>query len=223
MVNEPISTTQSWGLRTAGLSMGESPNTVREFNGLWGLKEDADISLISAALAEPWFLPTTAKLALIRTARWFVIKTGYFPGYTLVFVTQFDGSLEKYFDDFTLNGKENLFKVWGQCTGCPEGPDSTARGIVQFIARGQFRTLAVYDAFPEISYNQVAKMSDVYEKTRTFQRDVSKPEGTLESKVQHYLEELTQVGSGLQNAATIDPCIKESAQYEDIAEHIAAS
>jgi hypothetical protein len=31
-------------------------------------------------------------------------------GYTLLFVSQFDGSLDKYFDDFVLNGKENLLK-----------------------------------------------------------------------------------------------------------------
>ena len=44
-------------------------------------------------------------LGLIRTARWFVGTSTEF-GPTLYFVSQFDSSLEKYFDDFVLNGKD---------------------------------------------------------------------------------------------------------------------
>ena len=53
----------------------------------------------------------TTKLGLIRTARWFVARTQDFEGYTLFFLSQFDGTLEKYFDDFVLNGKENLTAI----------------------------------------------------------------------------------------------------------------
>jgi hypothetical protein len=56
-----------------------------------------------------------------RTARWSVVRTQDFDGYTLVFVSQFDGTLQKYFDDFILNGKDNLTAVWGHCVGCPTG------------------------------------------------------------------------------------------------------
>ena len=34
----------------------------------------------------------TTKLGLIRTARWFVARTQDFDGYTLFFVSQFDGT-----------------------------------------------------------------------------------------------------------------------------------
>ena len=93
---------------------------------------------------------------LIRTARWFVAKTSYFPehdndGYTLFFVSQFDSSVAKYFDDFVLNGKPNLTAVWGNCIGCPTGPDATVRDVVEYIARGQIKTLAVYDVAPGLS------------------------------------------------------------------------
>ena len=71
-----------------------------------------------------------------------------------------------------LNGKTNLEKVWGQCIGCPTGPDATARDIVQYIARGQIKTLACYDALPSLNFGQIQKMADWYEKTQKFQRAV---------------------------------------------------
>jgi hypothetical protein len=70
------------------------------------------------------FSEATTHLGLIRTARWFVGTSTEF-GPTLYFVSQFDSSLEKYFDDFVLNGKTNLEKIWGTCIGCPTGPDAT--------------------------------------------------------------------------------------------------
>ena len=76
------------------------------------------------------FAEATTKLGLIRTARWFVARTQDFDGYALFFVSQFDGSLEKYLDDFVLNGKENLTSVLpGVCvrvahrSGCHSGGD----------------------------------------------------------------------------------------------------
>ena len=100
-------------------------------------------------------------LGLIRTARWFVGTSTEF-GPTLYFVSQFDSSLEKYFDDFVLNGKTNLVKIWGTCIGCPTGPDATARDIVQYVARGQIKTLVCYDAFPSLSLGQIQKLADWY-------------------------------------------------------------
>ena len=110
------------------------------------------------------------QLGLIRTARWFVARTQDFDGWTLFFVTQFDGNLPKYFDDFVLNGKENLLKAWGQCEGCPDGPDATAADVVEFIARGQIKTLACYDFVPELSNSQIFKAQDWYQKAQKFQR-----------------------------------------------------
>ena len=107
------------------------------------------------------FSEATTQLGLIRTARWFVGTSTEF-GPTLYFISQFDSSLEKYFDDFVLNGKKNLETVWGQCIGCPTGPDATARDIVQYIARGQIKTLACYDAFPSLSISQIQKQADWY-------------------------------------------------------------
>ena len=49
----------------------------------------------------------------------------------------------------------------------------TARDIVQYIARGQIKTLAVYDAFPSLSNRQIEKQADWYVKAQKFQRAVA--------------------------------------------------
>src|ERR1700745_2265647 len=147
-------TENTWGLRYPGLIMGKGgKNEVKEFTGMWRLKPDADLVKFTKVLAPGGLMvppgasvaAMTTKLGLIRTARWFVARTQDFNGYTLFFISQFDGSLDKYFDDFVLNGKENLGAIWGQCVGCPTGPNATARDVGEYIARGQIKTLAVYD------------------------------------------------------------------------------
>ena len=73
----------------------------------------------------------TTKLGLIRTARWFVGRSTDF-GTTLYFISQFDSNLEKYFDDFVLNGKENLESGLGQMCRLPDrsGCDSARHRAV---------------------------------------------------------------------------------------------
>ena len=156
----PAVSAGAWDLRHPGLLMtGSNGEVVHEFTGMWPLKPDADLVVLTDGLSrEPpyWggplktFSEATTMLGLIRTARWFVGTSADF-GPTLYFVSQFDSSLEKYFDDFVLNGKTNLETVWGQCIGCPTGPDATARDIVQYVARGQIKTLACYDALPSLN------------------------------------------------------------------------
>jgi hypothetical protein len=224
----PITTAAAWGLRYSGLAMGQGgKNYVKEFTGMWRLKPDADLAALTAALAPGgWINPPGAtfseqmtKLGLIRTARWFVARTQDFDGYTLVFVSQFDGTLEKYFDDFVLNGAENLQAVWGQCVGCPSGADASARDIVEYIARGQIKTLACYDVAPSLSVGQIYKAADWYEKTQKFQRAVAKGED-LEEAVNAFLTALAQPGEAVPSAASIDTDVASEWQYEDVAERV---
>jgi hypothetical protein len=98
---------------------GSNGEEVHEFLGMWPLKPDADLvglrDTLSREGAPFWagpgktFSEATTQLGLIRTARWFVGTSTEF-GPTLYFVSQFDSSLEKYFDDFVLNRKTNLEK-----------------------------------------------------------------------------------------------------------------
>ncbi len=225
----PATTAGAWGLRHPGLIMSTGgKNEVKEFTGMWALKPDADLVAFTKALAPGgWpnppgesFSENMTKLGLIRTARWFVGRTQDFAGYTLFFVSQFDGTLEKYFDDFVLNGKENLQAIWGQCVGCPTGPNVTARDIVEFIARGQVKTLACYDVVPGLSIPQIYKAVDWYEKTLKFQRAVAAGGGKLEDKVNAFVKELADPYKPAVSGAAIDTDIAREWQYEDVAERV---
>jgi hypothetical protein len=227
--SSPTTTAGAWGLRYPGLVMGKGgKNEVKEFTGMWRLKPDADLVAFTKALAPGgWLNPPgesfsvmTTKLGLIRTARWFVVRTQDFDGYTLFFNSQFDGTLEKYFDDFTLNGKENLVAIWGQCAGCPTGPDVTARDVVEYIARGQIKTLAVYDVAPGLSIGQIYKAADWYQKTQKFQRTVAAGGGNLEDTVNAFLKELAAPYEPVPSGAMIDTEVAREWQYEDVAERV---
>jgi hypothetical protein len=219
----PTPNTGGWDLRHPGLVMrGANGEEIHEFTGMWPLKPDADLVDMQNALSREapfWagpgrtFSEATTHLGLIRAARWFVGTSTEF-GPTLYFVTQFDSSLEKYFDDFVLNGKTNLLKAWGNCIGCPDGPDTTARDVVQYIARGQIKTLVCYDALPSLNLGQIQKMADWYEKTQKFQRAVAKGDGSLEDQVDAFLRELAEPAEPVLSGANIDPEITREWQYE---------
>ena len=165
------------------------------------------------------FSEATTHLGLIRTARWFVGTSTEF-GPTLYFVSQFDSSLEKYFDDFVLNGKTNLEKIWGTCIGCPTGPDATARDIVQYVARGQIKTLVCYDALPSLNLGQIQKMADWYQKTQKFQRAVFAGDGNLEDKVNAFFAELAKPYPFVPSGADIDADVANEQQFTDVPERL---
>jgi hypothetical protein len=225
----PATTAGAWGLRYSGLVMGPAgKNYVKEFTGMWRLKPDADLEALTNVLAPGgWLDPPggtfavqTTKLGLIRTARWFVARTQDFDGYTLFFISQFDGTLEKYFDDFTLNGAANLLSVWGNCVGCPAGPNVSARDVVEYIARGQIKTLACYDVAPSLSIAQIYKAADWYDKTQKFQRAVAKGEAPLEDTVNAFLAALAAPYEPVPSDATIDTGVASQWQYEDVADRV---
>jgi hypothetical protein len=219
----------AWDLRHPGCIMrGSNGEEVHEFLGMWPLKPDADLVDFQQTLSREapyWggpgktFSEATTMLGLIRTARWFVGTSTEF-GPTLYFVSQFDSSLEKYFDDFVLNGKRNLEKIWGNCIGCPTGPDATARDIVQYIARGQIKTLVCYDALPSLNLGQIQKMADWYEKTQRFQRAVYSGDGALEEKVNAFFSELAKPYPFVPSGADIDADVANQQQYTDVPERL---
>jgi hypothetical protein len=225
--SEATKSAASWDLRHPGLIMKDGKGEVHEFMGMWPLKPDADLVALTKGLAPGGFVEPpgasfselTTQLGLIRAARWFVGTSSEF-GPTLYFISQFDSSLAKYFDDFVLNGSKNLELVWGQCIGCPTGPDVTARDIVQYIARGQIKTLACYDAFPSLSNSQIEKQADWYAKTQKFQRAVAKCDGNLADQVDAFLSELTKPYEHVRSAAAIDTDVGTERQYTDVPERL---
>src|ERR1700740_626782 len=228
----PSTSAVSWDLRHPGCIMkGSNGAEIHEFLGMWPLKPDADLVDLrdTLSLGAPYwggpgktFSEATTLLGLIRTARWFVGTSTEF-GPTLYFISQFDSSLEKYFDDFVLNGKNNLAKIWGQCIGCPTGPEATARDIVQYIARGQIKTLACYDAFPSLSNSQIEKQADWYVKTQQFQRTVAKGQGKLEEIGNSSLRDVAKPYEHVRSAAAIDTDAATQPQFTDVAERLKRS
>jgi hypothetical protein len=224
----PSTSAASWDLRHPGLIMKAGDGEVHEFTGMWPLKHDADLVLPLNTLAFPefWggplstFSEATTALGLIRGARWFVGTSTEFGGPTLYFISQFDSSLEKYFDDFVLNGKANLLAIWGQCIGCPTDPDATARDVVQYIARGQIKTLACYEAFPSLSNSQIQKQADWYRKTQKFQRAVMAGAGTLEDTVNAFMSELGKPYEFVPSAAAIDTDVANEWQFTDVPQRL---
>lgn len=224
----PNTSAAAYDLRHPGLIMkGANGQEIHEFTGMWPLKPDADLVEMENALSREapfWagpgknFSEATTMLGLIRTARWFVGTSTEF-GPTLYFISQFDSSLEKYFDDFVLNGKTNLLKAWGTCIGCPDGPDTTARDVVQYIARGQIKTLVCYDALPSLNLGQIQKQADWYEKTQKFQRAVAKG-GNLEEKVNAFFSELSKPYEFVPSGAAIDTDVANQPQFTDVPERL---
>ncbi|UVC17902.1 hypothetical protein IHQ72_12875 [Mesorhizobium onobrychidis] len=225
----PSTSPASWDLRHPGSIMrGANGEEIHEFLGMWPLKPDADLVGLRDALSREapfWggpgktFSEATTHLGLIRTARWFVGTSTEF-GPTLYFVSQFDSSLEKYFDDFVLNGKTNLEKIWGTCIGCPTGPNATARDIVQYVARGQIKTLVCYDALPSLTLGQIQKMADWYQKTQKFQRAVFAGDGNLEDKVNAFFAELAKPYPFVPSGADIDADVANEQQFTDVPERL---
>jgi hypothetical protein len=226
---EPIKSAGSWDLRHPGLIIrGANGEEIHEFTGMWPLKPDADLVDMENTLSREapfWggpgktFSVATTQLGLIRATRGFV-GTSTVCGPTLYFVTQFDSSMEKYFDDFVLNGKRNLLKAWGNCIGCPDGPDATARDVVQYIARGQIKTLVCYDALPSLNLGQIQKMADWYEKTQKFQRAVYAGDGNLDDKVNAFFSELAKPYEFVPSGADIDTDVANEWQFTDVPERL---
>ena len=96
----------------------------------------------------------------------------------------------------------------------------TAAEVVEYIARGQIKTLAVYDFAPSLSNSQVFKIADWYEKTLKFQRAIAKGDGNLEDAVDNFLKELAQPSPEVPSAAAIDTDVVNQWQYEDVAKNL---
>ena len=215
----PNTSAGAWDLGHSGLIVtGLDDEEVHDFLGMWPLKPDADLEDLANTVSREvpfwgWpgkkFSEVTPMLGPIRTARWFVGTSREF-GPTLYFASQFDSSLEKYFDDFVLNEKKNLEKIWGQCIGCPTGPDASARDIVQYIARGQIKTLVCYDTLPSLNLDQIQKTADWYRKTKKFQRAVYSGDGNLEDKVNAFFDELAKPCELVLSGATDTDVANES-------------
>ena len=157
-------------------------------------------------------------LGLIRTARWFVGTSTEF-GPTLYFVSQFDSSLEKYFDDFVLNGKANLEKVWGNAlavrpartrrlaTSC-----STSRAV-------RSRPWPVTTRF-RASTSARSRRWPIGTRRRRSSSARYAGDGSLEDKVNAFFAELAKPYEFVRSGAAIDTDVVNEPQYTNVPERL---
>ena len=91
---------------------------------------------------------------------------------------------------------------------------------MQYIARGQIKTTACYDAFPSLSNSQIEKQADWYAKTQKFQRAVAEGDGKLEDKVNAFLSELAKPFEHVRSVAAIDTDVASEPQFSDVPERL---
>ena len=91
---------------------------------------------------------------------------------------------------------------------------------MQYIARGQIKTLTCYDALPSLNLGQIQKMADWYEKTQKFQRAVCSGDGNLEDKVNAFFSELAKPYEFVRSGAAIDTDVANEWQFTDVPERL---
>ena len=211
----PNTSAGAWGLRYPGLVMSTAgKNEVKEFTGMWRLKPDADLVAFTEALAPrgPWIWARPGELFSVMTT-----MLGLDPNGPLV--RRQDAGLRRIYPVLHLSVRwdsgqvlRRLRSQWegqpvkdlGPLRRLPDRPGCDSAGVVEYIARGQIKTLACYDVAPGLSIGQIYKTADWYEKTLKFQRALAKGDGKLEDKVNAFLKELAEPYNPVLSAAMID-------------------
>ncbi len=111
--------------------------------------------------------------------------------------------------------------IWGQCIGCPTGPDATARDIVQYIARGQIKTLAVLRC-PSEPQQQPDPEEGRLVRRRRRSSSARSPKATasLEDKVNAFFSELAKPYEFVRSGAAIDTDVAKESQFTDVPERL---
>ena len=156
-------------------------------------------------------------LGLIRTARWFVGTSTEF-GPTLYFVSQFDSSLEKYFDDFVLNGKTNLEKIRAHASAVRPAPRDGARHRAVRCARAD-QDHGLLRRSPEPKLGPDPKDGRLVPEDEEFERAVY-GDGNLEDKVNAFFQELAKPYEFVRSGAAIDTDLANEPQFTNVPQRL---
>ena len=91
---------------------------------------------------------------------------------------------------------------------------------MQYIARGQIKTLACYDALPSLNLSQIQKMADWYQKTQKFQRAVMPRRRQPRGQGQRFLQRAGQALRFVPSGAAIDTDVANEPQFTDVPERL---
>ena len=95
--------------------------------------------------------PTLGGVSTIHFAHWAIINEGRH----LLFETNFDGSWERYLDDFIDHVSEELDAVWANCENYPKGGAEDSEGFKRFFRDDHFPVQVYYSAYPEATVNNI--------------------------------------------------------------------
>ncbi len=90
-------------------------------------------------------------LTTIHFARWVVIDNGD----NLLFESNYDGSWERYIDDFGDNAVGGMNSVWGNCIGFPKKGCLDIEAFKQVIRSHQIQAQFFYSAYPNSSIQNI--------------------------------------------------------------------
>ncbi len=89
-----------------------------------------------------------------------------------MFLSNFDGSWQSYFDDFVDKAASGLTLAWGNCVGFPRTKglvhDGAARGM-QFKAwarQSQTQSIVWYSAYSDLTVNQIIRNAAIVDGLR---------------------------------------------------------
>jgi hypothetical protein len=108
--------------------------------------------------------PIFSKIATIHFARWVLFDNDT----RLIFCSNFDGTLEGYLRDFSVQMPDQMDGVFGVCEGYPANGCKDFEAFQQFVSDHQVPTNLFYAAYPDVSVKNVTravamkKLTDAY-------------------------------------------------------------
>ena len=90
-------------------------------------------------------------ITTIHFARWAIIDKGK----NLLFESNYDGSWEKYIDDFVDLSAFGMNMIWANCEGYPTGGCRDIESFKAYIRKSQLPTQVFYSAYPQETVNNI--------------------------------------------------------------------
>jgi len=90
-------------------------------------------------------------ITTIHFARWAIIDKGK----NLLFESNYDGSWEKYIDDFVDLSAFGMNMIWANCVGYPTGGCRDIESFKAYIRKSQLPTQVFYSAYPQETVNNI--------------------------------------------------------------------
>lgn len=108
--------------------------------------------------------PILSKLATIHFARWVLLDNDT----RLLFTSNFDGSLENYLRDFSVQMPDDMDRAFGACEGYPAKGCRDFEAFKQFVADHQVETNLFYAAYPTLSVKAILKAANLRQLANDF-------------------------------------------------------